>query len=286
MWLGFGFGGGRLHDDRRDRGDHAGLDAGRRRRWRRPTATSTWLQRDLDYKRAHAAAQAGIADYSFHLNNDNSYWARCTEVPEPNAVNQQGSTARRGASCPARRCRIRDRTAARDEQIDNAKPPNRSNRCSSRAVPTPAPSASARPATPATPKPRWSRPTSGRACSTTSTSPSYETLDPVTYWTQTMINGAYTQCTKFYREGRSARTSPAPRRNCIEINFISGDNIKGPLHTNDELLICGTPKFGRSAADVIEVGAPPQGWIAANARTARATPTRNSSARSSPPRRC
>ena len=41
---------------------------------------------------------------------------------------------------------------------------------------------------------------------------------------------------------------------------VSGDRIDGPLHTNDDLLICGSPSFGRSSADVIEVSAPPQGW--------------------------
>jgi len=87
-----------------------------------------------------------------------------------------------------------------------------------------------------------------------------ETLDPVTYWTQTMINGAYAQCTKFYREGRQSQAIPGTSQHCIEINFVSGDEINGPLHTNDELLICGKPTFGRSPADVIEVGAPPQGY--------------------------
>ena len=50
---------------------------------------------DLDRKQAYEAAKAGINDYSFHLNSDNNYWTRCTTVPSPNAVNQQGSTARR-----------------------------------------------------------------------------------------------------------------------------------------------------------------------------------------------
>src|SRR3954471_20125148 len=52
-------------------------------------------KRDLDDKRAYAAAQAGIADYAFHLNSDNAYWSKCTTVPAPNAVNQQGSTTNR-----------------------------------------------------------------------------------------------------------------------------------------------------------------------------------------------
>ena len=40
-------------------------------------------------KDAYAAAEAGIADYQYHLNNDNTYWAKCTAVPTPNAVNQR-----------------------------------------------------------------------------------------------------------------------------------------------------------------------------------------------------
>ena len=50
---------------------------------------------DLDHKQAYEAAKAGIDDYSFHLNKDTSYWTKCTAVPAPNAVNQQGSTANR-----------------------------------------------------------------------------------------------------------------------------------------------------------------------------------------------
>lgn len=40
---------------------------------------------------------------------------------------------------------------------------------------------------------------------------------------------------------------------CGEIRFVSADEVKGPLHTNDHLLLCGTPKFGRSDKDDIEV---------------------------------
>ena len=52
------------------------------------------IQRDIGQKRAYAAAQAGIADYTYHLNNDSGYWTRCTGVPTPNAVNQQGAISR------------------------------------------------------------------------------------------------------------------------------------------------------------------------------------------------
>jgi hypothetical protein len=43
---------------------------------------------DQDDKQAYAAAEAGIADYLYHLNSDSNYWTKCTSVPTPNAVNQ------------------------------------------------------------------------------------------------------------------------------------------------------------------------------------------------------
>src|SRR4029077_10747724 len=52
-------------------------------------------QRNLDSKKAFEAAKAGIDDYAYHLTANTGYWAKCTNVEEPNAVNQQGSTAKR-----------------------------------------------------------------------------------------------------------------------------------------------------------------------------------------------
>jgi type II secretory pathway pseudopilin PulG len=219
------------------------------------------VQRDVDYKRAHAAAQAGIADYSFHLNNDNSYWARCTNVPEPNAVNQVGSTVRRrtvpGSTdaeyaielLPATGKEKCDTTKPVESMLEQSGPNTGSFRIRSTGY-----AGKAKVAAVAT----YKRASFLDYVYFTQ----LETLDPVTYWTQPMIEGAYTQCTKFYREGRASQNIPGTSQPCIEINFVSGDEIKGPLHTNDELLICGTPKFGRNAADTIEVGAPPQGWRA------------------------
>lgn len=218
------------------------------------------VQRDLDHQRAHAAAQAGIADYSFHLNNDNSYWSRCTGVTEPNAVNQVGSTAKRrpvpgpsGATyaielLPATGKSSCDPVSPTASMLESSGVNTGSFRI---------------------------RSTGYAGGAKTSIVATYkraslldylyftqlETLDPVTYWTTAMIEGAYTQCAKFRREGRQSQPIPnSGGQSCIEINFVSGDAIKGPLHTNDDLLICGTPEFGRSAADVIEVSASLPGW--------------------------
>lgn len=227
------------------------------------------VQRNLDYKRAHAAAQAGIADYSFHLNKDNSYWARCTEVPTPNAVNQE-----------------------RDEPDEVLK---------TRPVPGPDGASYAIELLPATGKTacspsdpvgsmlEQSGPNTGtfRIRSTgyvgeakASLVASYkraslldyvyftqfETSDPITYGKQTWTNNAYTHCAQFIREGRQSSTIPGSSgRYCDKIVFTSGDDIDGPLHTNDSMVISGNPSFGRGPADVTEVGAPdkpPPGWHA------------------------
>jgi type II secretory pathway pseudopilin PulG len=220
------------------------------------------VQYDLNHRRAHAAAQAGIADYSFHLNNDNSYWARCTEVPSPHAINQKGSTAqRRSVPGPAGESyAIELLPATGKSKCEPAKPVESMleqsgtiNNGSFRI-----------------------RSTGYAGDAEVSLVATYkraslldyiyftqlETSDPVTYGDEDTIKAAYTQCIKFRREGREGVPLPDNNGNgCTRIVFITGDEIDGPLHTNDDLAICGTPEFGRTAADVIEVSAPPKGWI-------------------------
>jgi hypothetical protein len=217
-------------------------------------------RRDLDDKRAYAAAQAGIADYSFHLNNDNNYWSRCTSVPNPNAVNQMGSTTSRRL--------VPGSTDA--EYAIELLPATGQSSCST--------------SNPVTTMLEGSGPNTGsfRIRSTgfvddTKASivatfkraslldyvyfTQLETSDPVTYNNAATIAGAYVQCSKFIREGRYSAPIPnSGGQNCTKIVFVSGDNVRGPLHTNDALMICGTPTFGRTPADVIEVSSPPVGW--------------------------
>ncbi len=215
---------------------------------------------DLDHKQAYAAAQAGIADYAFHLSTDTGYWAKCTSVPTPNAVNQQGSTANR-------------RTVAGSTQESYAIeliPASGQSACST--------------TNPATSMLEPTGPMGGsfRIRSTgysgdedvsivaTFKRASFldyvyftqlETSDPVTYGSSSVIAGANQQCTKTFQQGRMNATIPnSGGLYCDVISFINGEQIKGPLHTNDALVVCGTPVFGRTLADSIEVSSPPQGW--------------------------
>ena len=38
-----------------------------------------------------------------------------------------------------------------------------------------------------------------------------------------------------------------------EINFITQDAVNGPFHTNDSILVCGSPDFGNDVTDAIEL---------------------------------
>jgi type II secretory pathway pseudopilin PulG len=89
------------------------------------------------------------------------------------------------------------------------------------------------------------------------------------------------QCSKYYRDGRATvdypgeflnKTSPwytpgssnnladntwyqLDNRPCTEITYGTGEYIKGPFHTNDSILVCDDPIFGRTTADRVEVSA-------------------------------
>jgi hypothetical protein len=223
------------------------------------------IMRDLDQKRAYQAAQAGIADYSYHLNNDSGYWTRCTGVPTPNAVNQQGSTANRrtvpGATdgsqyaielVPATGHSFCDSSNPTQSMLESTGPNIGTFRVRSTGF-----SGTEKQSIVATFK--------------QATFLDYvyftqlETSDPVTYGfanPSAALTGAYSQCTKFRRDGRESSPIPGTSNQfCDKIVFVGGDHIDGPVHTNDDLAICGSPTFGRSGADVTEVSAPPTGWV-------------------------
>jgi hypothetical protein len=72
----------------------------------------------------------------------------------------------------------------------------------------------------------------------------YETLDPALY-TGPRYTGdsTYTPAQAATNCSRYAYASPTRGSGCVEINFISADAVNGPLHSNDSFLVCGTPHF-------------------------------------------
>ena len=78
----------------------------------------------------------------------------------------------------------------------------------------------------------------------------YETKDPAAYdsgddYTPTQ---AQTYCAKRYYEGRDIAgrvdfPGDTDGNSCTEISFASADTVNGPLHSNDAIRICGDPTF-------------------------------------------
>jgi type II secretory pathway pseudopilin PulG len=79
----------------------------------------------------------------------------------------------------------------------------------------------------------------------------FETLDPAAYSNPSTMTP---RCSRY----RAARAG----QGCTEIQFADTDDVFGPFHTNDNVLICGHPRFGRTVRDRINVNGPTgQGFV-------------------------
>lgn len=224
---------------------------------------------DADQKKALGAAEAGVNDYQFRLDRDLTYWSKCATPAAPSAVNQKwngtGADPRRWRNVPgsASKYTIELLPANGNTSCNTAQPENSMIDATSNTFRIRATGVSAK---------------AKRSLVATFKRRSFldyvyftdiETADPA--FLAGSANGYATwsaqRCLKWWRDGRGneLHTPSNPDRRCSEINFASGENIKGPFHTNDEILICGTPTFGERTDDLVEVSGPGlnqsgQGW--------------------------
>jgi Tfp pilus assembly protein PilX len=240
--------------------------------------------KDVARKQALAAAEAGVNQYLYQLNGDNDYWAKCTTMTAPNAVNDVWNGVppdpRKWATVPG----------ASTQYTIELLPANGYSKC------TPG-SKVADSMIDADSRSLRIRVT-GRAQSvkglvTRSVVAAlkrdsfldflwftdYETSDPIWYSVRSngrptggaqgdLMTWAANNCPEYYRkpwqrglenwDGSFTDKIPAEGYpgsvGCDNISFITGDKLLGPMHTNDEPLTCGTPVFGRNAQDRIESG--------------------------------
>jgi hypothetical protein len=215
-----------------------------------------------DRKAAYAAAESGVNFYQFHLNADNNYWLKCDNVPKPNVsennpVNQRWD----GVAPDTRRWR---NVSGSDAQYMIELIPAKGTKCiegdqnsmvdpktgTFRIRVTGRPNATS---------------SLHRTINATFRRKSFldflyftdfETLDPEAYASVESVEWARDNCAKRYRATRPS--------GCTPIRFASIDFLNGPLHTNDDLLTCGNPTFGRTThADKLEVSSPVKpGWKA------------------------
>jgi len=76
------------------------------------------------------------------------------------------------------------------------------------------------------------------------------------------VTWASTNCAKWWRQGRGNSVFLGQYTDqsgghigplhCDVLFWYSGDKLNGPIHTNDQLVICGDPTFGRDPNDMIE----------------------------------
>jgi hypothetical protein len=223
-----------------------------------------------DRKEAYAAAEAGVEYYLYQLTRDNDYWRTCASATgpdgQPNPVNLKSPS-------PATR-RWRTVAGTTDARFSiELLPANNTANCtvSDVAHPTAADDTMIDKST-GTFRVRSTGQSRGitRSIVTTFRRSSfldfiyftdYEALDPITF------DNAADQATALscvaYRPVRDANSWC---KSNMSITFPDWDRVNGPLHTNDDLLTCGHPVFGRPPpghSDVIEIGgnnAP--GWTA------------------------
>jgi hypothetical protein len=209
------------------------------------------VQNSKDRKRAYAAAEAGLAYYRYHLAEDNDYWTHCDNVPGPAAgvpapITQAGATNRRWRALPSSDARY----------TVELLPAKGYSAC------TEGDEKSMLEKSTGTFRIRATGQAGGVTRSIVATFrrasfldflyfTDFETMDPAAYPTAPQRAAAALTCANKYR---------ADRVGCQEIQFREPDALNGPVHTNDDLLTCNKPTFGRDENDLVEVSGPAPGF--------------------------
>ncbi|MDX6544809.1 MAG: hypothetical protein QOG02_583, partial [Gaiellales bacterium] len=206
---------------------------------------------DKATKQAYAAAEAGINYYLFRLGQNNAYWSDCDQVAPPNST-EANPVNLAGANL----LRWRNVQGSTSSYAIELLPQNGVSASGTWCTPGDTAAASLLDSSSGTLQIRSTGQSNGVRRSVVVTLrrsgfldylyfTNFETQDP-------QVTGSNAVCAVYRRDGRSG--------SCSTIVFASDDAVNGPFHTNDDILTCGTPDFGRTAADAIEVTAPPLGY--------------------------
>ncbi|MCZ7526123.1 MAG: hypothetical protein M5U14_06925 [Acidimicrobiia bacterium] len=179
------------------------------------TGSQNLSRRDQDWNAALAAAEAGIDDYLFRLNENGTYWAYSSTNPPPDGNGAfDGFVPVPGATGPASFTYTPDvSTLTVDGTIKltstgQVRDVERTVQATLRR----------------------------RNFLDYLYFTDFETLNPALYTGNPYTPAqAQQQCAKYYYAGRDP--------DCVNITFITDDVINGPLHTNDAFRLCGSPRF-------------------------------------------
>jgi hypothetical protein len=241
-------------------------------------------RKDEDRKVAFAAAEAGIADYQARLESNPSYWAQCVDANNPslgqvgtkNFVTMPGSSA---------------------QYAIELLPTNGFASCSTSNAASMV-SGAGEFRIRVTGRPRTGDTTQRQIIATFRPKgflnyiyyTDYETLDPKLYpfvtdglTTTSTSQGDYltwatNNCgvTRWPARGSlvwRGRFGSGTTQNygCSEIQFAPNDKVSGPFHTNDQIMVCEQPSFGRNPGDAVEVAGGSPGWRSAGGSCSSST---------------
>jgi hypothetical protein len=221
--------------------------------------------KDMNYKEAYAAAEAGLNFYLYHLGQDNNYYLKCVPTGV-SGISQQwngvGSDPRSWRNLPG----------STDRYSVELLPAAGYSACqtnNSASMVDPVNGTFRLRSTGEVPNGRGGYEKRSIIVSMRRKSfidflyfTDVETADPATYptvGTPTTVGTqawASVRCAPgVYRQNRSS--------SCTNIQFADDDAVNGPLHSNDSILTCNTPTFGRTKNDAIELGDQSPGYVKA-----------------------
>jgi Tfp pilus assembly protein PilX len=189
-----------------------------------------------DSKQALAAAEAGVDDYLARLNRDDAYWlsADCTNTALRGPATTGGAACGWGPTTEPGWLTVPGSATGAQFHYDVSTE-------STRVDGTVALTTTGR---------------SGDAYRTTRVTlrrggfgeflyyTVYETISPANEAVYGINNTtAQDKCSHYYWEPRTTTSKPRDTSYCSDLSFVSGDRINGPLHTNDTMLMSGTPRF-------------------------------------------
>jgi Tfp pilus assembly protein PilX len=230
-----------------------------------------------DRKVAYAAAEAGLNYYASRLNEDSDYWTHCDDVPKPDPTKADPSPVNKawdGKNPVDDPRNWRNVTDSAGQYTIEMLPANGAAACVEGDQDTVLDKKTGTFRIRITGRPRKDAPLHRSIIATFKRKgfldylwfTYFEDLDPAAMSTQTARDRATTYCAGKFRWERPAGPAPVPSNACTEIQWITGDGVAGPVHSNDSLLICDQPTFGRLDPndDKIEVMPPTDGLVKAS----------------------
>jgi type II secretory pathway pseudopilin PulG len=219
-----------------------------------------------DRKQAYAAAEAGIEYYLYQLARDNDYWTNCADVDDGEPINVENPPAE------TRKWRT---VAGADARYSIELLPSEGACDPDRPEETMLNEASGTFRIRATGESRGERRTIVSTYRRSSFLDylyftDYEASDPLVFSDSDDVERARDDCVEY----RAVRELDAWCKENVSITFPDWDAINGPLHTNDDLLTCGVPEFGRvDRTDRIEISGPAEnGWTRGSGNNCGAGP--------------